>query len=278
MAKTKQWKNGGDEDKFIEKLISQGRVNKFTKPSSLKKTYPNTFGAFTPNVIRNHLNILKRNKGLYRKYTITYFSIIFRYLMRVFLISVDGDDSDDTNDENDSIKGETVNDQNVATAPKTPVVDNLVHQNYPILCETYKDPDNHCDKVAIAVSLPSGAQQVKTELDDNGMFAIIKYHWPKIMFDMNDLFKKQFATNQIHPHHPKLLSLKNGLQKNRTRIDMTPESIIKVNLPMKVQTHVTSWSKSGVKRDDGTQVLLADFTCYVKDYNKKSTDSTVVFE
>ena len=49
----KMWKNGSDEDKFIVKLIKKGKVNKYTKPSTLKADYPAMFGDFTGNVIRN---------------------------------------------------------------------------------------------------------------------------------------------------------------------------------------------------------------------------------
>lgn len=67
MGKYKQWKQDGEQDKFIKNLIKQGKINKFTKPSSLASDYPAVFGEFSPNVIRNHLNIVKRNCGLYCK-------------------------------------------------------------------------------------------------------------------------------------------------------------------------------------------------------------------
>lgn len=51
MGKVKVWKNGG----------------KNTKPSSMKEKYPTMFSGFSDNLIRNHLNDLKRKKGLYCK-------------------------------------------------------------------------------------------------------------------------------------------------------------------------------------------------------------------
>lgn len=67
MGKVKSWKNGGEEDKFIEKLIKKGKINKYTKPMALKKAHPDVFGEYTINVVRNHLNIIKRRNGLYCK-------------------------------------------------------------------------------------------------------------------------------------------------------------------------------------------------------------------
>lgn len=63
----KQWKNGGEEDKFIIKLMKTGKINKYTKPLTIKKEYPHLFNEFSTCVVRNHLNDLKRNNGLYRK-------------------------------------------------------------------------------------------------------------------------------------------------------------------------------------------------------------------
>lgn len=60
----KVWKNGGQEDQVIKKLIRSGKINKYTKPSSLKNNYVRTFGDFSLNVIRNHLNLLKMSEGL----------------------------------------------------------------------------------------------------------------------------------------------------------------------------------------------------------------------
>lgn len=60
-----QWKHEGEQDKFIVKLIKDGKIHKDTKPAFLKATYPAVFGAFTINVIRNHLNVLKRAAGIF---------------------------------------------------------------------------------------------------------------------------------------------------------------------------------------------------------------------
>lgn len=67
MGKAKQWKKGGDEDKLIIKLIKQGKITASTKPAHLKADYPEQFGGFSSNVMRNHLNILKFSHGLFCK-------------------------------------------------------------------------------------------------------------------------------------------------------------------------------------------------------------------
>lgn len=49
MGKVKQWKNGGEEDKFLQKLIKQGKVHVNTKPAFLQSEYPAVFGSFSPS-------------------------------------------------------------------------------------------------------------------------------------------------------------------------------------------------------------------------------------
>lgn len=71
------------------------------------------------------------------------------------------------------------------------------------------------------------------------------------MFDMQDLHRKMLANIQINIHHPRILCIKNGLEKYRQRIDAAPEASIKVTLPI---------------------------TGYVKNYNTKLIDTVVQFD
>lgn len=64
----KKWIAGGKEDKFILKLIKEGKITKYTNPNFLQKEFPKYFSEFTLQVIRNHLNELKRSNGLYCKF------------------------------------------------------------------------------------------------------------------------------------------------------------------------------------------------------------------
>ena len=64
-------------------------------------------------------------------------------------------------------------------------------------------------------------------------------------------------------------ALRNGLEKCRKRNDETPDGTLTVSLPIKVQTGGDTWSMSGVKRKNGTQILIAEFTGYVCGYNHR---------
>lgn len=193
---------------------------------------------------------------------------------------MNGESEEDSDGNPVEITKEVTNPQATSEVNDDPSIypcDNM-HQNYPSVVGTFKDPDTQLEKVIIAVSLPGGVKNVKTELNDDGTRLLVKYAWPQPIFDMEDLFRKQLADQLINLHHPKVLCVQNGLEKVRKRIDAAPESLLTLNLPIKVQTSSDSWTKSGIKRDDGTQLVLVELTGYVKQYNKKITDETVTFD
>lgn len=84
------------------------------------------------------------------------------------------------------------------------------------------------------------------------------------------LFKKALIKKDMTLHHPAILALQNGLEKKREKIDESPKSLIRIILPIKVQTGVENYKVSGAARSDGSLVVLGDFKVYVKDYHNKT--------
>ncbi|KAJ6647980.1 hypothetical protein Bhyg_03205 [Pseudolycoriella hygida] len=253
MPRAKQWKQNGEEDNFITKLISEGKITRNTKPSSLKSVFPTMFADFSPNVIRNHLNVLKMRHGLN-------------------LVPSDEEDGEDIDSMAADMAGNVPANHFAESFAKTEGSVTNIHHNYPVLCEMYKEPENQLEKVVVAVSLPGGAQNVRVEVSEDGMQCLVKYGWPKTMYTMDDLFRKQLE-NKVNIVHPKVICF-----QVRQRIDAIPDSVIKVNLPIKVQTAIDSWTKGGAKRDDGTNMAYAEFQGYVKEYNKKTSESQLILD
>lgn len=168
-----------------------------------------------------------------------------------------------------------------SSAPSTSVgtsrAVNHVHQNYPILCNVYKDPDNQFEKVVLIAMLPGGSTNSRIELSDDGLIAYVKYSWSRTMIRMEDLFKRQLDNNEITTHHPKILCIQDALENVRHRRDLCPESVIKVNLPIRVQTAIDSWTKGGLKRPDGTDIAYGEFKGFIKEYNKTLNDTQLVY-
>lgn len=156
--------------------------------------------------------------------------------------------------------------------------DILNHGNYPYIMETFKDPETGLEKIQLLILLIGGALEAKLELDKAGEEVIVKYMWPKMSFNIEDLFKKAIQKKEITAHHPSILCLKNGLEKKRSHIDKAPESFLRIKLPFHVQTGIQNYKVSGVSRQDGTYGIIGTFTGYVKAYNNKIADTTIKFD
>lgn len=146
-----------------------------------------------------------------------------------------------------------------------------------MLLEVFLDPEDMREKVAVVVALPGGATSVRAELNDDGLSFVIKYCWPKPLYHMEDLFKGPIREKQLMSYHPKILALKLALRKH-CPVDSVPEGKIHVALPIPVQTGNESWTKYGVTREDGSHILVAEFTGLAKQKNLKLSDFVVGYE
>lgn len=89
---------------------------------------------------------------------------------------------------------------------------------------------------------------------------------------MLDLYRKlSKSAERLSTQHPKVLCVKNSLEK------ITLGLI--VHFPIKAQTLADSWSQTDdVGLDDGTQILIGDFTGHQKIYNTNLSDAVVQFD
>lgn len=155
---------------------------------------------------------------------------------------------------------------------------NIEQQNFPTICETYKDPITRMDVVLVMVNLPGGAQNVAMELDSEGTVVTFKYSWAKAWYNVKDLFKKFIDANETTLVHPMVLAVETAMEKCRSRIDEPPEGKMTITLPFKVQTDPFTWKKNGIVRKDGMQIVMVEFVGYVKEYHKVKINSMFVFD
>lgn len=96
---------------------------------------------------------------------------LYEWEFSLFILLADTDNDDDDEDElrcdqclKDNQKNSNDGDASVVDCkPSTSSGTNLgftsiVHQNYHILCEIYKDPQNQCEKVSLHIQLPNDAK------------------------------------------------------------------------------------------------------------------------
>lgn len=263
-----RWNKKGEEQNLLNALAREGAITKFTTPTSLKVKHKE-FKDFSVNVIRNHLNIVKQKNGLFRKYNLSW---CFLFYSSPF-ITVTNDDDADKEESNVAERPErmTVHDDD-----EEPVIETNATSthNAPFLMEVYKE--NNVEKLHLALALPGGATGIRFDLSTSGTSLDIEYKWPVFLYQMDKLFRK-IITKDVTLQHPRIESFSTALEKHRSNIDSAPICKIHVNLPIAVQTGQTTWSKTGMKSDDGSLILLADFSGLEKDYIKKEADSLVDF-
>lgn len=196
------------------------------------------------------------------------------------------EDDDDSNHSNDDAEPQEVETAAV-NVDQTPMdsntdflsagLDKSIKLNYPVVVSQYVCPETENEKVLMVVALPGGATDPDIALQDDGFWVYVKYTWSKTLFDVRDLFKPQLDNGEFQDYHPLPTSYKTALSNVRKRIDLAPSGLIKVFLPIKVQTTQSSYKIWGIKRPDGTNLALANFTGSTKEYVNKAADQKLKY-
>lgn len=134
------------------------------------------------------------------------------------------------------------------------------------------------DIVNVAVNLPGVATNVKCDINSEGTACIISYHWAKVMFNFDDMFKKAIDGGSTHSDDSRIVSFKTGLEKVRTRIDAAPTGKITINFLIAVKTTPDSFKYGGVSHSDGALVFFGKFSGLSKEYNEKIQDSAMLID
>lgn len=113
----------------------------------------------------------------------------------------------------------------------------------------------------ICLPLVSGATNPKFKISEDGNEAIIRYNWPKPMFNVAMSFKKDNG-KEI----PKILALEEELQQKRESINDIPEGIIRIKLPFTVQTAMENQIITGFEDKDGCRMFRIELPAIIKRY------------
>lgn len=137
----------------------------------------------------------------------------------------------------------------------------------PYLMRVYKDPVDKTERVILSVTLFSGVEKFKTNLDDEGRRVKIEYDWPFPMHNIKMLFLKPEGGSREPEFHPKVLSLEEELETRRKSIYESPKGIFDIELPIQVQTDSSKW-KLDVIKVYGTTVLMMEFCGIQSSYTR----------
>lgn len=151
----------------------------------------------------------------------------------------------------------------------------ITFNNPPHLTWSYTDHEEKVDIVCVAVPAISGSQNVDFGLSEDGMQLIIKYTWPISMYTPDLLFGKRAATMPMT--HPQIHSLSSHLIKQGFSSKSRPHGSIVMDLPVKVQREVGTWSYEGVIIN-GADIVLCEFKAFQKKLIIDDADTSVVFK
>ena len=81
----------------------------------------------------------------------------------------------------------------------------VVHHNQPILMEVIVYPQTQNEKIIVIAGIIGGATNVLFSLVGSGQGTIsakITYSWPKIAFNIDELFEKAIKVEKLPDCHP----------------------------------------------------------------------------
>lgn len=94
--------------------------------------------------------------------------------------------------------------------------------------------------VGVGVDLHSGVSDIQLSLQDIGLSTtalVISYEWPKLLYEVTDLFEKEIKERKVNDIYTAIMALKLEFEKSRSNILHTPKGLIQISLPVSVQTN-----------------------------------------
>lgn len=150
--------------------------------------------------------------------------------------------------------------------------------NPPHVIWVYFDHIKKLDIVCVAVSVISGARNVDFFLSEDNVTLNVTYAWPSGIYSPEELFRSKLkGDNPWTIDHPKIYAFNNRLLECDLSDKSLPQASIVLTLPMKVQRENGTWTKSGVKTNDGLIVML-EFQAFQKKRVIEDADTSIVFE
>lgn len=170
------------------------------------------------------------------------------------------DDKDDSSDETEKITA------------------NSFFKNSPVMAWYYTDHERNTDIVLVAVPIISGSRDISFTIAENGMSVTINYLWPISIFNAVELFNDEINDHNVTINHPKIHSLTSALLKAGITANSSPKGQIIVDLPLRVQREVGSWTKNAKTKRDGTKVIVLQFLGFQEKIIIKEADTRINFD
>ncbi|CAK4070433.1 unnamed protein product [Aphanomyces euteiches] len=192
MTRVHVWRKGSDEQVLLEKLFKDGSIDPTDTPKSVFEQHEE-FQLFGLTVFRAHFNKTRARLG-----------IPCRQLKR---------GNEHSEDLLELKPTKRLRYQEVADEPEDTPSDVINCIHYACNVATYRDPNSMQEMVIATICLPSGSNKLDFVVDQSGLFGLVKMDWPIIMSNVEDIFANEIKSKTITHYHPKVMALKEQLQR-----------------------------------------------------------------
>lgn len=149
---------------------------------------------------------------------------------------------------------------------ETNVLFSLENSNEPFLMTSYKTVDDLDDYIIILYPILSGVSNITFCLSEDGTEAHFKYNWPKPLYNISSIFKKDVK------NVTKIMALQEQLAKHRNTINDEPQNKLTIQLPFPVQTNTAEHVVTGYEDKDGSRIMCIELPGIKQNYTQLHTN------
>ena len=252
----------GAAQQHLENLFSTGEIRKDMTPTVCYNRH-DVFKPFSLDVFKKNFYATKDKLGCMdddnrkdsekgEKYDYYYlFDIIIEHCNLIFIfisfagVSIEKENTEDHgNEENDCIVG-IGEEEDIKKALKKQFEQET--EEYKVLEDKqpmvsigkWIHPITFEEKYTVLIVLPSGVSDgdvVVPAKDDGTDEVLFSYPWTEEFVNINELYEKELTNKTLSISHPEIMAMKESLRDVKHSIDDIPKSVIKIKLPVKVQT------------------------------------------
>ncbi len=150
--------------------------------------------------------------------------------------------------------------------------------NPPVKVWSARDYKTKCTKVFVALTLFAGVKGIEFKFNEEGTEIAFSFAWPSAFYRPSELFEGLTSKPGEMSIDLKTYTFAGELLQDGITDLSSPRGEIIVKLPIPVQKDDGSWTKTKIKKDDGTRVYLAEFKGFQDKLIVEQSDTSLNFD
>lgn len=146
------------------------------------------------------------------------------------------------------------------------------------LLSEWVEPGTTTRRLTVAILLPSGVYpgHFSVRVADGGCILNVTVTWPSPLVDLTHLHRKWLQSKgpeRMEMYHPKMIGFEKFLKSCRSRNVDSVESMAKITLPFKVQTHISEKYHLGWN-DNTARIVYVELRGHEENYGAVKDDGS----